>query len=209
MVKSEEQNMHQGYLCPRCGKSLRYIPEYRNWYCDFCRIYPHVQQIPMPIQYYYPPPRDDSSKTIVWIILILVILFFVLPIILGILMFIFLPPFDNGVTTPTGSMHFEQDLEEFGIYTGNFISLSDRIFLDDISISITDDDLGSSASLNPLVDNGFVEIINGMNLTFNDVNNNERMDTIDTFIINNGAPDDRIRVIYRPTGGLIASYTLG
>lgn len=156
-----------------------------------------------------PPPRDDSSKTIVWIILILVILFFVLPIILGFLMVIFLSPIGFPEDTiPTGIMHFERDPEEPGLYTGNFISLDDRISLNDMSISITDDDLDSSASLNPLVDDGFVEIPNGMNLTFTDVNNNERIDTVDTFIINNGAPDDRIMVIHRPTGGLIASYTL-
>ncbi len=34
-----QQPQQQTYPCRTCGRPLRYVPEYRRWYCDTCRQY--------------------------------------------------------------------------------------------------------------------------------------------------------------------------
>jgi hypothetical protein len=35
----QQQPQQQTYPCRTCGRPLRYVPEYRRWYCDTCRQY--------------------------------------------------------------------------------------------------------------------------------------------------------------------------
>ncbi|UCE73653.1 MAG: hypothetical protein JSV56_11595 [Methanomassiliicoccales archaeon] len=64
------------YICPNCKKSLRYIPQYKNWYCDYCKVYIYPQQ-PYPQQQYQPRPAyvPPKIKTIIfWFVVISLIL---------------------------------------------------------------------------------------------------------------------------------------
>ena len=50
--------------CTSCGQELAYIPQYQQWYCNYCRIYPFVQQN-VPGQQYYsqmPGPQYVSAQ---------------------------------------------------------------------------------------------------------------------------------------------------
>jgi FlaG/FlaF family flagellin (archaellin) len=198
--------MQQGTLCPRCGRVLRYIGQYQNWYCDNCRIYPYMQQMPIP--YYYPPQKEDSSKTIIIVVVIILLIFVVLPIILAaVLYFMVSGIVDDIELTPSGNLNFEEDPYEPGVYIGGFTTLTDRIDLNDLTMTITDNSQGSSDTVS-IRDGVRAQVIGGLSCTFSDVNDNDRLDTIDTFRINNGAPGDSIRIVYEPTGGVIASDTL-
>lgn len=197
--------MQQGYPCPRCGRLLRYIPEYRNWYCDNCRLYPYAQQMAMP---YYPPKKDDSAKTIIIVVVIVVVLVIIIPLILAaVLYFMVSDMVGDFEMTPTGTLDFQRSPTEPGVYTGFFTSLSENMDLEDVSMTILDVGTGS-ATLGPLVDGGIAQVPGGMNCTFYDTNHNDELDTNDRFVIYNGDSDDIIRIIYRPTGGMIASGAL-
>lgn len=196
--------MQQGSQCPICGKLLRYITQYQNWYCDNCRIYPFIQTTPTP---YYPPPRDDSAKTILWIVIIVVVLIIIVPIILAAALYFMVSDMMTETrTTPTVSLYF--DMEDSGNYNGYVVASTDTIDLVDVTMTIIDNSMDSSASLDPLVDGGAAQTVGGMSCTFFDLNYNDELDSADTFRVNNGASGDRIRLIYRPTGGLMVSYTL-
>ena len=162
----------------------------------------------MPIPYYYPPPKEDSSKTIIIVVVIILIIFVVLPIILAaVLYFMVSGIVDDIELTPSGNLNFEEDPYEPGVYIGGFTTLTDRIDLNDLTMTITDNSQGSSDTVS-IRDGVRAQVIGGLSCTFSDVNDNDRLDTIDTFRINNGAPGDSIRIVYEPTGGVIASDTL-
>ena len=125
--------------------------------------------MPMP---YYPPQKDDSSKTIIIIVVIVIALIIIIPIILAaVLFFMVSDMIDIPSTTPHGVMDFSES--EPGVYEGHFVVITGIVDLSDASMTITDDSIGSSATLNPLVDEGTAQVFGGMGCTFNDVDGDD------------------------------------
>ncbi|UCF08872.1 MAG: hypothetical protein JSW28_04050 [Thermoplasmata archaeon] len=197
--------MQQGYTCPNCGRPLTYVNEYQNWYCHGCGMYPFQQHMPTP---YYPPQKDDSTKVIGMVILVIVIVIVIVIVAAAVLYVMVSGMMSSSETTPTGALDFSESTTEVGTYTGGIVALSRQVDIFDVSMTITDDSLGMSSSLDPLRDEGPASIFNGMRCTFSDVNNNDRLDAGDSFRVENGGPGDVIRLVYIPTGGVMALYTL-
>jgi hypothetical protein len=110
-------------------------------------------------------------------------------------------------STLTGDLYFSESSAEAGVFTGGFIHMSKKIYLEDVSLIITDDSLGKSGSLRPLVDGGTVVISDGLRCSFSDVNQNGELDTEDIFRIENGDSGDVIKLMYIPTGNIISSFS--
>jgi hypothetical protein len=183
---------------------MRFVPQYQNWYCDFCRFYPFASQAPWP---YYPKKKDDTNVILVVVVLIIII-FVILPIIALAVLFFTMPDFGDDMVTPTAAFQFTEDPNEPGRYTGGIISISDRVDLDDVSLSITDAGTGRIDIMEPLEDDGVVQITNGPSCSYDDTNNNNRIGVADDFTVTNGEPGDSIRLIHIPSDGLIAEFTL-
>jgi hypothetical protein len=167
-------------------------------------MYPFFQSIPMP---YYPPPKSGSSNVLIIVVVIVVIIFMIIPLILASLIFLTGPgPFNGDPPGPTGVMNFTEFSP--GNYTGAVVSLSDQLSLDEVSLLVIDDSLGGFAQINPLEDDQTAQVPNGIGCTFNDANNNNRIDAADIITIFNGASGDTIRLFHRPTDNLIAETIL-
>lgn len=198
--------MQQGSLCPRCGGILRYIPEYGNWYCDICSVYPFIQ--PQPMSNYKRPfisysGSDLLLKVIAGIILLLIIAAFIL-------FFLFLSNAPNWEpeVTPHGTLLFTESVTTDGLYEGRLIAIGEIVPLRDVSLSIFDASLGSTATLDRLVNEDTAQVPGGINCTFFDIDGDVRLDTSDSFVIHNGDAGDTITLTFRSTGGEIASFTL-
>lgn len=107
--------------------------------------------------------------------------------------------------TPQSNLSFSRDPATIDTYSGTFqgtINNSEvEIIVLDISLRIMVVlDLESETTLQ----------IPGyeMNITYNDTNNDRILDPGDTLIIREGANGDEVYVVYKPTGGIIASVTL-
>ena len=154
-----------------------------------------------------PAQKKDDSKLLIWIVVIIVILVVVVPIALAAIMFFSVPNMMTSTsTTPTGALDFTESQTTTGLYTGRFVSLSKSVKIADASVTITDDSTGSSASQDPLNPGTTLAVGSGLNLTYADNNNNNKLDGGDTIRCYNAATGDQIRFVYKPTGGVIASY---
>jgi FlaG/FlaF family flagellin (archaellin) len=203
VVVSEDNDMQQDYQCPNCGQALTYVPQYQNWFCQSCGNYPFAMQAPM----YSQMPKKDESKLLIWIIVIIVILVVVVPIVLAAVLYFSVPRMQTGIgTTPTGALDFTESTTTTGFYTGAFISLSGSVDIPDASVTITDDSTGLLASQGPLNPGTTLAAGSGLNLTYQDNNNNAKLDGGDTIRCYNAAYADIIKFVYRPTGGVIADY---
>ena len=196
--------MQQGYQCTNFGQGLTYVPMYQNWFCQSCGNYPYAMPAPMP----YAQPKKDDSKLLIWIIVIIVILVVVVPIVLAAVMFFSVSNMMTTTsTTPTGALDFTESTQTNGLYTGAFVSLSRSVDISDTAVTITDDSLGSSASQDPLDPGTTLEISDGLDFTYYDNNENNDIDGGDTLVVHNAYSGDIIKFVYKPTGGVIASYT--
>ncbi|MFP3871371.1 MAG: hypothetical protein ACOCTR_00165 [Candidatus Natronoplasma sp.] len=57
-MKLDEANT-QTNVCPTCQASLRYVPQYDNWYCDNCGDYKTPVSPPQPSG---PPPEQQQQE---------------------------------------------------------------------------------------------------------------------------------------------------
>lgn len=109
-------------------------------------------------------------------------------------------------TTPTGALEFDRSESIDGLYIGTFVTLSRSVRLSDASFTIIDDDIGQSASQDPINEGISLEISGGMNCTYFDSDDNSKIDGGDTIKVYNAESGDIIKFIYNPTGGIMAQY---
>jgi hypothetical protein len=110
-------------------------------------------------------------------------------------------------TTPTGALDFTESTMTSGMYTGSFVSLSKSAQIPDVSWTISDDSTGNSNSQDPLNPGTTLTTGSGLNATYSDNNINNKIDGGDTIRCYNAASGDIVKFVYKPTGGVIASYT--
>jgi hypothetical protein len=165
-----------------------------------------MQPVAMP--YYPPPSQNDSTKIVIVLVVILVIIFVVIPLVLAAFIFMNIPDIGNTQTTPNAAMRFTRDTNEPGDYTGSIVAISDIVPLEDVSLTLIDESLRTSAFIDPLEEGGIASVNDGVQLTFTDANRNERLDPSDVFTVTRGSPGDTIRLTFQPTGGIIAEEIL-
>lgn len=112
------------------------------------------------------------------------------------------------ISTPTGSFSFSESAHTPGVYNGYLASISDEVLISEASVTIIDDSTQQSASQDPLLDGSPLQVGGGLKLNYTDSNSNDKLDSGDVWEVENAGSGDQIRLIYRPTGELIASYIL-
>jgi PKD repeat protein len=109
--------------------------------------------------------------------------------------------------TPNGYLHFEE--VELGKFEGYFMDeFSIPTYFSEVEMIIFDDSLSQSASQDPMVPGATLQITGGLNCTYDDEDSNGMINEIEMVTIYDGDVNDTIRFIYKPTGGVIAEYTL-
>lgn len=140
---------------------------------------------------------------------IAVILMVAITVVLAAVLYVMVSGMMTGTTTaPTGALSFTENTP--GNYTGGIISLSDQTKISDASITIIDVSTSKSASLDPLASGTKVDTDTtngGLEMTYVDSNNNQKIDAGDVWTIKYGESGDVIKLIHE-TGKSIAEYTL-
>jgi flagellin-like protein len=111
---------------------------------------------------------------------------------------------------PTGAMMFEETDPDDGIYVGRLIRIDRKVDIKDLSITITDSSTSNSASMDKLVDGAIASCGPGqLNITYDDINSNGKLDSADVFVIHNGGSDDLLVLSYtKGAGGQVCDYRL-
>ena len=195
--------MKEGHACPECGDELRYLPDKKNWYCTNCQ----QSSFPKNLQRTNPLPLKNHSTKAVWLLVIVVLSVVILTFVAAAALYMMMGGMIDNDSTPSGELYFSESSTESGLHTGGFTTLSETVYLEDVSLIITDNSIGESASLQPLVDGGTLVISGGLRCSFSDVNQNSELETEDILRIENGGSGDIMKFVYIPTGGLIAQYT--
>ena len=107
--------------------------------------------------------------------------------------------------TPKGALLFREDKNIDGKFSGEF---QGSVALDRIEFSIIDFSENTTLFFDPSIETT-KEIPGGLNITYDDVNENNKLDATDTLVIQNGEHGDRITIIYKRTGEAVAMDILG
>lgn len=181
---------------------MSYVQQYGSYYCQVCNQ--HYRMLQPAAQ---QPVKSESNKG-VWIVVGIIVVCFILA-----TMFMIITGSDdssntgtnNSQKTPQGSLTFVSDPEMEGAYHGTFQGSVDT---NDINISAYDESQGETRIMEQPEIYYSMQVGNGLTITYFDDNNNGRLDAPDTLTLHYAEPDDVITVIYRPTGEIIASYTI-
>jgi len=116
---------------------------------------------------------------------------------------------ETTVTTPTVSMCWNEDAEIPGRYMGYIVSISgtSEIFTDEVTVVVTHGDESEAKDLDQLAEGENITV-GILTLNFTDLPPEGKLGAEDVFIITGGSTGDIIRLIYKPTGGQMVSYTL-
>ena len=107
--------------------------------------------------------------------------------------------FDEPEKIEFGRLDCTKDDDEPGKYTVTYTGSRD---LDDIQISVFDDSTQGFMLLDP-ADENYKEIPSGMNLTYIDINQNNKLDGLDMMIIHGGEEGDKISLANRDGGNVV------
>jgi PKD repeat protein len=108
--------------------------------------------------------------------------------------------------TPRGSLRFDE--VELGKFEGYFIDEINPTYFSEVEMIIIDDSQSQSASQDPMNPDTTLQILGGLNCTYDDENSNGMINEFETITIYDGDINDVIRFVFKPTGGVIAEYTL-
>jgi FlaG/FlaF family flagellin (archaellin) len=103
-----------------------------------------------------------------------------------------------------GSLSFQEDENTPGLYIGMF---QGSVALDDIEISVYDSSNSDAIILNPDIEN-YKEIPGGLNITYDDLNENNDLDVSDQLLIHGGESGDTITIADKSSGQAVATHTL-
>ena len=111
--------------------------------------------------------------------------------------------------TPTVSMHWVENPEYRGQYSGYVVSISGvrSINIDDVIVRFSHGGYTGSAGLDHLA-GGDIESVGAFTLGFSDLPPIGSLGAEDVFTITGGNPGDIITLLYEPTGGQMCSSTL-
>lgn len=145
-----------------------------------------------------------SMSIIIGVIVVAVILMIAL-----FIRVIFFPEdYINKGPTPRISMNWNEDHYQPGNYTGYVVSISgvSSINIDDVRVTVSHDGYSGSRDLDELA-MGYRLIVRTFTLNFNDWRPTGRLGAEDQFTVTGGDTGDTIRLVYKPTGGQMCSYT--
>lgn len=183
--------------CPRCQNSLTLLQQHGIYYCQVCNQ--HYQMLQPAAQ----QPVEKGGNKAVWVVVVIV----AVCLILATILIITAEPDDSSETktTPQGSLTFISDPEMDGKYHGTF---QGSVRKNDVNISAYDESQGETRYMDPPSDSTFMQVGNGLTIYYDDSNRNRKLDAPDTITLHYAEPGDEITVFYRPTGEVIATYTI-
>ena len=116
---------------------------------------------------------------------------------------------DETKITPYAALGFKEHDTIDGQYIGGVISISSKVFIDDVSLTIVDVDTGSSDVIQPLA-NGESAAAgpagSEITITFDDAGKTGILDSSDFFFITGASHGDTVILIFIPSDDRIALW---
>ena len=107
--------------------------------------------------------------------------------------------------TPHSNLNFSEDLETIGRYYGTF---QGTINNSEVEIIALDSSLRIMIVLDLESETTIQITFYEFNITYSDTNSNSNLDPADELLITGGAQGDEVYVVFKPSGGIIATVTL-
>jgi flagellin-like protein len=108
-------------------------------------------------------------------------------------------------TTPRGSLSFSDDPNVSLKYIGQF---QGSVKLDKVDISILDASTGQTAVEQAPTGDFTITTAGGLNLSYDDVQPDGKMDASDILIITGGGAGDKVTIVWKSTGETVGSDTI-
>ncbi len=113
--------------------------------------------------------------------------------------------------TPKAALVFKESEDVDGKFMGWVQEITQKVSIEDVSLTIVDGETGEPAIIEPLVDGAVAQIGSpgvGINITYSDLGSVGQLDGSDILIIYKGTMGDRITLTYIPTDDLLGYYLL-
>lgn len=112
-------------------------------------------------------------------------------------------------TTPVGALHFTEDPDIDGKYRGRIISISSKVKISEVGLTLIDVETGESGAIFPLVDQGMTRAGpagSNFTVTYDDAGKTGQLDSSDIFFVTGATYQDQILLTYIPSDDLIATW---
>ena len=114
---------------------------------------------------------------------------------------------ESSQTTPTIGFRFAETSQEN--FTGGVIALSREVMLEDVSITIISADGNDSLAQEIITGDFEISLGTGkFTAEFRDIGLPGQLDSTDVFILSNAHEGSIMRLVYKPSGGLLGVYNV-
>jgi flagellin-like protein len=116
---------------------------------------------------------------------------------------------DETKITPVAALGFKEHDTIDGDYTGGIVSISSKVFIDDISMTVVDVDSGSADAVQPLTTGTVISVGpsgSEITVTYQDEGKQGILDSSDVFFLTGATHGDKIILIYTPSDDLLAQW---
>jgi flagellin-like protein len=116
---------------------------------------------------------------------------------------------DETKITPVAALGFREHETIEGQYTGGIVSISSKVYLKEVSLTIVDVETGTSEVIQPLADGESVSIGNPgseITVTFDDAGKPGLLESSDVFFITGATFGDKLILIYIPSDDLLDTW---
>ena len=113
--------------------------------------------------------------------------------------------------TPKAALVFKESEDVDGKFMGWVQEITQKVFIEDVSLTMVDGETGEPAIIEPLVDGAVAQIGSpgvGINITYSDLGSVGQLDGSDIFIIYHGTMGDKITLTYTPTDDILGYFLL-
>ena len=113
--------------------------------------------------------------------------------------------------TPKAALVFKESEDVDGKFMGWVQEITQKVFIEDVSLTMVDGETGEPAIIEPLVDGAVAQIGSpgvGINITYSDLGSVGQLDGSDIFIISHGTMGDKITLTYIPTDDILGYFLL-
>jgi hypothetical protein len=117
---------------------------------------------------------------------------------------------DRTEITPVGALGFTEHETTDGEFIGGVVSLSNKVKLKDVSLTLIDAETGTSGLINPMVNGGSAQAGDPgseITITYDDAGKTDWLDSSDVLFITGATTGDRVVLIFLPSDDLLAQWT--
>jgi flagellin-like protein len=116
---------------------------------------------------------------------------------------------DDTRITPVAALGFTEHETIEGQYMGRIVSISSRVYLDEVSLTLVDGETGETDIIQPMVGGGSAQAGptgSQINITYDDAGKPGTLDSSDVFYVSGATYGDKIILIYTPSDDLLAQW---